>query len=172
MKKMLTKEDLAAQLDGCEYRNGIPTAIGQAAKKNNLLIITGASDDLIELHGAIHEEVGITDILLLTRNGIPESDCKAGEDCCYHRRWLKAALKSGEAKTINIFWGGESGRETMEPEKYAALGEPTWCFETTMPYAGFSIFDTDGVDREFFCRGIVIDLSTVFPSRSYEQMVK
>lgn len=171
MKKTLTKEQLAAQLDGCEYRNGIPDEIIQTAKENNLVIVTGASDDLLELYGAITEEVGATDILLLTRKGIPESDCKADEECAFYQRWLNAALKSGEAKTIRIFWGGESGRETMNPEKYAVFGKPTWCFETTMPHSTFDIFDTDGNDREYFCRGVVLDLSEVFPSRSYEQMV-
>ena len=169
MQKTLTKEDLAAKLNGIEYRDSIPEELLETAKKNKLVILHGASDDLVELLGAITEEHGIDSVIRLSRNGVPESDC-VDENCPYHRRWLKAALKRGEVREIRIFWGGESGNETMDAAKYAELGKPTWCFETEMAHSTFDMFDTYGEDREFFCRGIVIDLDEWF-SLNYTQIV-
>ncbi len=170
MQKTLTKEQLAAQLDGCEYRNGIPDELIQAAKENKLVIVTGESDDLVEFRGAINEEVGATVSVLLSRKGIPESDCDEGDKCTYYQRWLKTALKCGEVREIRIFWGGECGHETMDAAKYAELGKPTWCFETSLPHAIFAMYDTYGDDKEYFCRGIVLDLDEIF-SRNYTAIV-
>ena len=169
MKKTLTKEQLAAQLDGIEYRDSISEEIWEAAKQNNLVIVHGASDDLIELIGAITEELGIDPVIRLTKKGVPESDCE-DENCPYFQRWMTTALKRGEVREVRVFWGGESGNKTMDAAKYAELGKPTWCFETEMPHACFDMFDTYGDDREFFCRGIVIDLDEWF-SLNYTQIV-
>lgn len=163
MQKTLTKEQLAAQLDGCEYRGGMANEIVQAAKDNKLVIIHGASDDLIELRGAFMEEIGASHVLQLSRKGVPDSDCDEGNECPYYKRWLKKALHCGEVKEIKVFWGGECGDETMDAAKYAALGKPSWCFETGLPHAVFSMYDTYEDDREYFCRGIVIDLDEIFP---------
>ena len=171
MTKTLTKEQLAALLDGGEYRAGISKEIGKTAKENNLVIITGASDDLIELHGAIHEEIGATVNIFLTRKGVPVSDCDEGDDCPYFKKWKTTALKQGSIKEIEVYWDGECGRKTLSPEEYAALGKPTWCFKTTLPHAVFSMYDTEGDDRDFFCRGMVIDLDEVFPPLNYTSMM-
>jgi len=171
MQKILTKEELAARLNGCEYRSGMSNEIVQAAKENNLVIIHGASDDLIELRGVILDEVGASSILRLSRKGVPESDCNEGEDCKYYQRWLKAALKDGTVREIKVFWCGECGNETIDAAEYAAIGKPTWCFRTTMPHAVFSMYDTYENDREYFCRGIVVDLNEIWSPRSYESQV-
>lgn len=95
MKKFLTKEELAAKLDGCEYRDDFPEELLEAARKNNLVILHGASDDLIQLHGAINEEIGFRSVIPFTRNGAPESDCD-NQLCPYFRRSLESALKRGK----------------------------------------------------------------------------
>lgn len=170
MQKTLTKEELAEKLDGCEYRGGMPNEIIEAAKENNLVFIHGASDDLIEFRGALTEEIGITSVIPLNRGGVPESDCD-NQLCPYFKQWLDRALKRGEVKQIKVFWGGECGTTEMDAAKYAELGKPTWCFETNMPHSTFRMFDTCGGDKEYFCRGIVIDLDEAFPSRNYTQIV-
>lgn len=166
----MTKETLAAQLDGCEYRSGIPAELIQAAKENNFVIITGASDDLVELHGAIHEELGATSTLSLSRKGVPVSDCDEGNDCPYYVKKLKAAIQRRDVIEIKVHWCGEG----LDSYAYDMFQRPTWCFDCSSiagKFVTFDIFDTDGDDREYFCRGIVIDLDEIFPSRSYEQMV-
>lgn len=54
----MTKEQLAYLLNGREYTNEITKEEEREAKNSGLLVIFGASDDLIELRGAIYDEVG------------------------------------------------------------------------------------------------------------------
>ena len=54
----MTKEQLAELLNGNEYRDEMTKEQEQAAKQNNLLVLFGASDDLLEMRGAIRDEVG------------------------------------------------------------------------------------------------------------------
>ena len=54
--------DFAAMLDGREY--GYPQFSDEElkiAKENNFVIVTGASDDLVELEGAIYDETDYND---------------------------------------------------------------------------------------------------------------
>ena len=59
--KTMTKEQLAELLNGNEYRDEMTKEQEQAAKQNNLLVLFGASDDLLEMRGAIRDEVGAYD---------------------------------------------------------------------------------------------------------------
>lgn len=52
----MTKEILAAQLTGREYGSEMSTQEEAAAKAAGLVVIFGASDDLMEFRGAIHDE--------------------------------------------------------------------------------------------------------------------
>lgn len=52
----MTKEELAAVLNGRQYREVPNLKDTQLAKENNLLIVYGASDDLCEFAGAIDDE--------------------------------------------------------------------------------------------------------------------
>lgn len=52
----MTKEELAAVLNGRQYREVPNLKDVQLAKENNLLIVYGASDDLCEFSGAIYDE--------------------------------------------------------------------------------------------------------------------
>lgn len=170
MQKTLTKEELAARLDGRSYRNEITQEEEKLAKENRLVAIFGASDDLIELRGAINEELGLASFIRLSRKGIPESDCKAGDECACYKKWLTAALKRREVLEIPIHWGGEG----MDSLAYNMLGKPTWCFDCENlegKFATFDILDEYDGDKEYFCRGIVIDLDEIFPRKNYTQTV-
>lgn len=48
--------ELAAKLNGLEY-GSIPKELNDEAKENGLVIVTGYSDDNVELEGAIRDEV-------------------------------------------------------------------------------------------------------------------
>lgn len=54
----MTKEELAAQLNGRQYTEEITPDEALLAKQEGLVVIFGASDDLCELRGAIHDELG------------------------------------------------------------------------------------------------------------------
>jgi hypothetical protein len=59
--KSMNAKDLAAQLNGIQYPVRIPKTLTDAAKAAGLVIVYGASDDLMEFEGAIYDEVGVYD---------------------------------------------------------------------------------------------------------------
>jgi hypothetical protein len=132
---MLTKERLAERLRGRQYGDETTPEETRLAKESGLVIVYGASDDLIEFEGAIQEESGAYDggSFYLTREGLIET-CEDG--CKYYRAALD---KATELKAV---W---------------AKGEWSWQYETTIPHAKFEIFE----DEEKYCVGIVFSLSDV-----------
>lgn len=58
MNNKITKEDLAKILNNRQYREEINNKEEMLAKENNLVVVFGASDDLIEFRGAFYEEFG------------------------------------------------------------------------------------------------------------------
>lgn len=129
---------LAAQLNGRSYCHEITKEEEAIAKAAGLVVAFGASDDLLELRGAICDELGAYDgqTVHLTKEGLLENEC--GKDCPHFER-LKAA-----AVPLEIAWhdGGAS---------------PCWTFNTTIPHETFEIFE----DGELYCRGIVFALADV-----------
>ena len=140
---MLAK-GLARLLDGREYGKEITKAEEQAAKEAGLVVMFGASDDLVEVRGAISEEYGAYNgtTLHINPDGIVESpyedrnDC---EDCKLYKRELE------RSQTITAVWCKE--------------GTPLvpWTFETDIPHEIFDIYE----DGERFCVGIVFYMSDV-----------
>ena len=51
-------KELAAQLNGCEYRSEVSRELEVNTKADGIVIVFGASDDLMEFRGAIHDETG------------------------------------------------------------------------------------------------------------------
>ena len=59
----MTLKEFAKTLDGTEY-NGYPIfskKVIETAKENGFVIVTGASDDLMEIEGIIEDEAGCFD---------------------------------------------------------------------------------------------------------------
>ena len=54
----ITKEQLAAMLNGREYGQELTNDEGKLAKQSGLVVIFGASDDLMQIVGAECAEVG------------------------------------------------------------------------------------------------------------------
>lgn len=132
---MNTKE-LAALLDGREIMEEITTEEA-AAKADGLVVVFGASDDLMEFRGAIHDEVGCYGggTAYLTNTGLLQNDCDNDE--CPHFAKIKAM-----AATIKAVW---------DRDGYS------WLYETAIPHTTFEIFE----DGETYCRGIVFALADV-----------
>jgi len=128
-----TIERMASELDGHEYRNEVNKEIEEAAKENGLVIVFGASDDLMEFRGAIDEEFGIE--AFLTKDGVVENKCH-DYDCPYFQKEKDAAKK------IEAIWGE---------------GEYSWTYKTDIEHAIFEIME----DGEKYCKGIVFKLSRV-----------
>ena len=139
----MTKEELAAKLSGIDYpaRQGIPGEFIRAAQQAGLVILYGASDDLMEFEGARREEIGCWDggFAYVDQAGVlPDPDCIDDEDSQvasdYHQR-------KPHAKPIEALWCKEDGY--------------SWTYKTEIPHATFEVVDGD----EPYCRGIVFDLA-------------
>ena len=160
MQKILTKEELAAQLNGRRYCDEITLEECEAANDNGLVVVLGYSDDGVTFHGAIHDETGAYNggKIELTQNGIFQSECYEEGNCPY----FKQIRKKQEVNTLNVFWCGKSQQE--KSPNWEQRGKPTWMFEFgDVPVAEFSIYDPRE-DNEHFCRGIVFDLKDLKPS--------
>jgi hypothetical protein len=133
----MTKEELAARLNGREYGGEMTEDEERMAKAAGLVVLFGASDDLAEFRGAINDEAGCYDggqIMLSGGKISEEPDC----DC----RWAKAAWEEAQkyAQRIKAVWCGE--------------GDYSWTYKTEIPHATFDVLEGD----EKFCRGIVFEL--------------
>lgn len=140
---MHTKESLAAILDGREYgkeTNGLPFA---EIKASGLLIVYGASDDLVEFGGLFRDECGAsskTEIIFDRSGIIPawEEYANGEQDEDDMRGYFK---RKDSAQKLTAYW-------------CRTKGGPAWEFETTLPHSTFAIKE----DGEMFCLGIVIDM--------------
>lgn len=133
----MTKEEMAARLNGREYREEITKEEEALARAAGLVVIFGASDDLCELRGAIHDEVGCIDggdILLVDGGVWDDEEC----DCKHAERANRDAKRRGQL----IVAGWDRG------EGYS------WTFRTEIPHATFDVMEGD----EKYCRGIVFEL--------------
>jgi hypothetical protein len=131
--------DLAAMLNGREYREEITKSEARMAKDAGLVVVFGASDDLMEFRGAIDDEIGAYDggTAYLTADGMLQNECEL--DDCPHFEKLKAS-----ATTIEALWSAEP--------------DYSWTFKTDIPHSTFEIIETG---EGPYCRGIVFALADV-----------
>lgn len=140
----MTKEQLAAQINGREYRDEITKSEEQTAKDNNLVVVFGASDDLMEFRGAIYDEMGAwegTTVYLIKKKGIWTL-----VDEEQHHSLLSTMEELGvevpQSWVITAEWAPEGP-------------ECSWLIATDIPHATFDIME----DGELYCRGIVFSLN-------------
>lgn len=132
-----TAAQAAAVLDGSEYGDECSVEFEAMLKANGLVAVFGASDDLMEFRGAIHDEVGCYSggVAYLNADGILENDCNK-DDCPY---FVRAKLS---ARTIEARWDVDGF---------------SWKYETAIPHVKFVINE----DGETYCEGIVFELATL-----------
>ena len=134
----MDKEVLANCLNGRDYTNEIQKGEEQAAKENGFLVVFGASDDLLELRGAINDEIGAWEgTELFFYQGKPLMNRCSEEDCPYY-----LDIKKQAKNKIEAIWNKDGY---------------SWVIESNIPYAPFDIME----DGEKYCRGIVIDMKSV-----------
>jgi hypothetical protein len=141
----VTKEELAALLNGREYMSEITPSEGRTAAKNKLLVVFRASDDNCELRGVINDEVPVWD-------GCTFAVSKDGK--------LLAPIEGDDTEILEKYDLLDLAREMRSEAKAIVIdalwdkGDYSWVIQTNSPNAAFDILD----DGEKFCRGIVIDM--------------
>jgi hypothetical protein len=135
----MNAKDLAVQLNGIQYPVRIPKTLTDAAKAAGLVIVYGASDDLMEFEGAIYDELGAYEgaTASLDSSGLLQNDCDNDE--CPHFEKLKE-----KAATIEAVWDDGTGY--------------SWTYKTEIPHETFDVLE-DGEPP--YCRGIVFALADV-----------
>jgi hypothetical protein len=133
----VTKEELAALLNGREYGREVYRREERLAAESRLVVAFGSSDDLLELRGAIDDEIGAYNgtTVLITPDGLLKNKCEYSECPYFHEKILKTK------DTVTAIW---------DKDGYS------WVIESTLPYAPFDIME----DGEKYCRGIVFCLPT------------
>jgi hypothetical protein len=144
---MSLRDEIAASLNGIQNpRNRIlPADIAAMAKREGVLVVYGASDDLMEFEGAFHDEFdcyeGGTAWIhaggILTKEEIDLDDDDDSELLLYAQR--KAA-----ARTIRAIWDSEGY---------------SWTYKTDIPHVTFDMME----DGEKYCRGIVFNVADIDP---------
>lgn len=135
----MNSKELAELINGREIGKEITSAEATAAKASGLVVVYGASDDLMEFDGAISDEIGCYDggTAYLTSGGLLKNECENDE--CPHFKKAKA-----KAATIDALWCADDG-------------DIAWTYKTAIPHETFDIFE----DGALYCRGIVFALTAV-----------
>jgi hypothetical protein len=144
----MTREEMAAMLNGRQYMNEILAHESAKARDAGLLVIYGASDDLIELCGAIENDsefdaFGGTSFRLASDGRIAPEVEPDDEDYLEKYGLLEAARKRFES-AIKI-------KCESDANGYS------WFIDTDIPFSPFDILE----GAEKYCRGIVIDMRDV-----------
>lgn len=134
---MNTKE-IAESLNGLGYREDPQKGILDSAKDAGIIIVVGASDDLMEIYGATREEVGCYGggVAYFTDQGLVKNLCD--DDRCPY-----AAKEKERAVPVEALWCKE--------DVYI------WTYKTEIPHETFDVLE----DGEPYCRGIVFKLSDI-----------
>lgn len=135
----LTIEQVAAQLNGNEYREEGSDELFDRCKAAGIVVLYGASDDLAEFRGAIEDEVGCFDggDIPVLATGLPANDCD-DDECPYYLATLKGA------RNIEAVWCDDDL-------------QCSWSYKTNIPHVTFDVME----DGELYCRGIVFRLEDV-----------
>jgi hypothetical protein len=133
----MNAEELASLLTVIGY-DGITKDHAALAKENGLVIVYGASDDIMVFEGAIYDEVGCFNggKAFLNSTGLILNLCD-DDSCPYFQEELKRGA------IVRAIWHDK--------------GNPCWTYETKIPHETFQMMD----EGELYCIGIVFALKDI-----------
>lgn len=138
----MSAKELAAKLDGTQYPVRISKELAAEAKAAGLVIVYGASDDLMEFEGAIYDEIGCYDggtAFVDDKGLLPDRDSIEDDD-----ELKDYFARQPNAKPIEALWCQE--------------GEYSWTYKTDIPHETFEVLEQG---EPPYCRGIVFALADV-----------
>jgi hypothetical protein len=149
----MNKNNLAKLLNDTEYPLRISKDLRKQAKESGLVIIYGASDDLMEFDGAIYDEIGVYDggtVYIHPEGILPDEEDLEEKDEDELENWSRNKIKS---RPIEAIWG-ENGM--------------SWQYKTEIPHVTFDIMEDDNI----YCRGIIIDINALKQIKIIENLKK
>lgn len=139
----MTAKELAQKLNESEYPLEISMELTTAAKQNRLVIVYGASDDLMEFEGAIYDEVGAyegTKVRIDSEGLVPDFEQIEMDQRNSKDKLREYFQREHSGKEIEALWCKEPGY--------------SWTFRTEIPHEVFEVIE----DGDPYCRGIVFSL--------------
>lgn len=132
----MNKKEFAEMLNNRQY--GYPQFTKeeiQIAKDNGFVIVYGASDDLMEFDGAIHDEAGCFDggYVWFNENGVIQEELGRETDRCIEAVWCD---KNRTDENGNVI---------------------VWTYKTDIPHEVFMVFE----DGEPYCEAIVFSIDEI-----------
>ena len=120
-------KEIAEKLNGIAYGENV-REIETEAKEHGVVIVMGASDDLMEFSGAIEDEGGCFDggDVYFDRDGVSQDDTE-------------------RANVIEALWCEGHDENGIKA---------TWSYNTEIPHETFKVFE----DEELYCIGIVFSV--------------
>jgi len=138
----MTPSALAELLNDSQYPFRLSPDQTAIAKQFRLVVVYGASDDLMELEGAIYDEVSAPALAFVDTQGLLPDFNTLVSDSQVDKDQLRAYFeREPKGVAIESLWCSD--------DVYS------WIIKTTIPHATFNIREDD----DFFCRGIVFSLS-------------
>lgn len=136
-------QELAGKLDMSGYPIRLSKQVVEFAKANGLVIVYGASDDLIEFEGAFRDEGSVYDggtVRVDVEGVLPDN----ADDLDTDEERERYYYRKGRSKTIEALWCDEVNGGGFD-----------WAYRTDIPHATFEVMDGD----DPYCRGIVFALA-------------
>ena len=141
----MTKEELAKTLDGREIGKEITDDEESQAKTTGLVVVFGASDDLMEFRGAIDDEASVYGgrrVLVDTQGLLPDrTQIHEDDDEILESFFIRKKI----AAQIHANWCENPGC--------------CWTYRTTIPHTTFEIVEKEEHKTTSYCYGIVFNLS-------------
>jgi len=126
----MTKKELAEKLNGRQYGDSFKDVM-EDTMASGLVIVTGASDDLMEFQGAIEDEGGCFDggEVYFDKNGVSQDGTE-------------------RANMIEALWCEGTNVDGCQA---------TWSYKTDIPHETFEIWE----DEELYCIGLVFSIEDI-----------
>ena len=126
----MTKKELAEKLNGRHYGDSFKDVM-EDTMASGLVIVTGASDDLMEFQGAIEDEGGCFDggEVYFDKNGVSQDGTE-------------------RANMIEALWCEGTNVDGCQA---------TWSYKTDIPHETFEIWE----DEELYCIGLVFSIEDI-----------
>lgn len=126
----MTKKELAEKLNGRQYGDSFKDVM-EDTMASGLVIVTGASDDLMEFQGVIEDEGGCFDggEVYFDKNGVSQDGTE-------------------RANMIEALWCEGTNVDGCQA---------TWSYKTDIPHETFEIWE----DEELYCIGLVFSIEDI-----------
>ena len=144
----MNAKEFAKLITGREYREEMTPEEEVIAKESNLIVIFGASDDLVEFSGLFSDEVEAydeRDNILFNLTGIiqkPDQDDLDEDD--FEIQFAKYFEDKKNAYSVDAIWCPEDENNDVYT---------SWEMRTKTEHGTFDIVE----DGELYCKGIVIE---------------